>query len=48
VHPSEPVYSVLDRLGRGQHWRALVTDGTNMGSVLCSEDVERVVELASN
>lgn len=48
VHPSEPVGAVLERLGRGQHWRALVTDGTSVGSVLCSEDVERVVELASS
>ena len=48
VHPGEAVVTVLDRLGRGQHWRALVTDGTDVRSVLCSEDVERVVELASN
>jgi Zn-dependent protease len=47
VHPAEPVQAVLERLGRGQHWRALVTDGSDVGSVLCSEDVERVVELAS-
>ncbi len=48
VHPSEPVEAVLERLGRGRHWRALVTDGSTTGSVLCSEDVERVVELASS
>ena len=47
VHPSEPVGAVVERLGQGQHWRALVTDGTSVGSVLCSEDVARVVELAS-
>jgi len=47
VHPSEAVNEVLDRLGRGRHWRALVTDGSDFRSVLCSEDVERVIELAT-
>ncbi|MFM7069216.1 MAG: site-2 protease family protein, partial [Actinomycetes bacterium] len=47
VHPDEPLRSVLDRLGRGEQWRAIVTDGTSPRSVLCSEDVDRVVELAT-
>lgn len=47
VHPSEPVTAVIDRLGSGSPWRAIVTDGTDLRAVLCSEDVERVVELAT-
>ena len=47
VHPEESVGAVLDRLGSGSHWRALVTDGSTMQGVLCSEDVARVVELAT-
>jgi Zn-dependent protease len=47
VHPEESVGAVLDRLGTGHHWRALVTDGSTMEGVLCSEDVARVVELAT-
>jgi Zn-dependent protease len=47
VHPEESVRQVLDRLGSGTYWRAVVTDGASMEGVLCSEDVERVVELAS-
>lgn len=47
VHPNESVAEVLGRLGRGTYWRAVVTDGTSLSSVLCSEDVERVVELAT-
>ncbi len=46
VHPAESVRQVLDRLGSGRHWRAVVTDGTRVDGVLCSEDVERVLELA--
>lgn len=46
VHPAESVREVLDRLGTGSYWRAVVTDGTEVRGVLCSEDVERVVELA--
>lgn len=47
VHPDESVGQVLDRLGSGSHWRALVTDGSSMQGVLCSEDVARVVDLAT-
>ena len=47
VHPQESVGQVLDRLGDGGYWRALVTDGSTMQGVLCSEDVARVVELAT-
>ncbi len=47
VHPDESVQQVLDRLGHGVYWRAVVTDGGSMQGVLCSEDVERVVELAT-
>jgi hypothetical protein len=47
VHPDESVEQVLGRLGHGANWRAVVTDGTGIGAVLCSEDVERVVELAT-
>lgn len=47
VHPEESVGSVIERLGSGSRWRALVTDGSSMQGVLCSEDVERVVELAT-
>jgi Zn-dependent protease len=48
VHPSESVREVLDRLGSGSSWRAVVTDGSTMQGVLCSEDVERVVEMATS
>lgn len=47
VHPDESVRDVLDRLGSGSYWRALVTDGSTMQGVLCSEDVAKVVELAT-
>lgn len=47
VHPEESVGTVLARLGSGGSWRALVTDGSSMQGVLCSEDVDRVVELAT-
>lgn len=47
VHPEESVAAVLDRLGRGTHWRAVVTDGSAVTGVLCSEDVDRVLELAT-
>lgn len=47
VHPEESVGNVLARLGTGGSWRALVTDGASMQGVLCSEDVDRVVELAT-
>lgn len=47
VHPEESVGDVLARLGRGSSWRAVVTDGMQVQGVLCSEDVDRVVELAT-
>ena len=47
VHPSESVEEVLARLGRGTYWRAVVTDGNAVEGVLCSEDVDRVLELAT-
>lgn len=45
VRPEESVREVLDRLGSGRHWRAVVTDGSGVQGVLCSEDVERLVDL---
>jgi len=47
VHPEESVSTVLDRLGSGRSWRAVVTDGASVQGVLCSEDVEQVVDLAT-
>lgn len=47
VHPEESVRDVLDRLGRGRNWRAVVTDGGAVQGVLCSEDLDRVVEMAT-
>jgi Zn-dependent protease len=47
VHPNESVAEVLSRLGSGQSWRAVVTDGTTVQGVLCSEDIEQVLELAT-
>ncbi len=47
VHPDECVEAVIARLGPGRYWRAVVTDGTDVQGVLCSEDVDRVVELAT-
>lgn len=47
VHPDESVSDVLGRLGHGRNWRAVVTDGGIVQGVLCSEDVDRVVELAT-
>ncbi len=47
VHPDECVEAVISRLGPGRYWRAVVTDGTDVQGVLCSEDVDRVVELAT-
>jgi Zn-dependent protease len=46
VDPRESVGDVLERLGQGRYWRAVVVDGGGVRHVLCSEDVERVVELA--
>jgi hypothetical protein len=47
VHPDESVSDVLGRLGAGSSWRAVVTDGSSVQGVLCSEDVEQVVDLAT-
>ncbi len=47
VHPDESVRDVLTAWARGSYWRALVTDGSTMQGVLCSEDVAKVVELAT-
>jgi hypothetical protein len=47
VAPSDTVTEVLDRLGRGSYWWALLVDDSTVHSVLCSEDVEAVVELAT-
>lgn len=47
VHPEESVSAVLSRLGTGRAWRAVVTDGSTVQGVLCSEDVEQVVDLAT-
>lgn len=48
VRPDESVQQVLERLGTGRYWRAVVSDGSSVSGVLCSEDVERVVELAGD
>lgn len=45
VHPDERVTSVLARLGRGQAWWALLVDGSGVEGVLCSDDVDAVLEL---
>lgn len=47
VHPAETIADVRSRLGSGSYWLALVTDGTSSGAVLCSEDVDEVVDRAS-
>ncbi|HTO01872.1 MAG TPA: site-2 protease family protein, partial [Microthrixaceae bacterium] len=47
VHPTESVSTVLARLGNGRSWRAVVSDGTTVEGVLCSEDVEEIVDLAT-
>lgn len=46
VDPAEPVRDVLARLGRGRSWWALVVNGHGVEGVLCSDDVEALVELA--
>lgn len=46
VHPAETVAGVVDRLGRGRSWWALVVDGHGIEGVLCSEDVEAVLDVA--
>lgn len=47
VDPTEPVTSVLARLGHGRSWWALLVNGNGVEGVLCSDDVEAVVELAT-
>lgn len=47
VHPSESISVVLARLGHGRSWRAVVSDGLSVEGVLCSEDVEEIVDLAT-
>jgi Zn-dependent protease len=47
VDPSESVASVLGRLGGGRSWWALLVDGHGVEGVLCSDDVDEVLELAS-
>lgn len=46
VHPDETVKSVVGRLGRGRSWWALVADGHGVEGVLCSEDVDEVLDVA--
>ena len=48
VHPSESVQSVVGRLGRGRSWWALVADGAGVEGVLCSEDVDAVLDVATS
>ncbi len=47
VHPTETLSVVLARLGNGSSWRAVVSDGISVEGVLCSEDVEEIVDLAT-
>jgi Zn-dependent protease len=47
VAPTDSVDDVIGRLGRGRSWWALVVNGDGVESVLCSEDVDDVVELAT-
>ncbi len=47
VHPGESVQSVVGRLGRGASWWALVVDGRGVDGVLCSEDVDAVLDVAT-
>ena len=46
VHPAESVQDVVGRLGRGRSWWALVVDGAGVEGVLCSEDVDDVLDVA--
>ena len=48
VHPGETVDQVVGRLGRGRSWWALVVDGNGVEGVLCSDDVDAVLEAAAN
>ncbi len=47
VHPTETVDQVVRRLGRGRSWWALVVDGNGVEGVLCSDDVDEVLEAAT-
>jgi hypothetical protein len=47
VHPTETVDQVVHRLGRGRSWWALVVDGNGVEGVLCSADVDEVLEAAT-
>jgi Zn-dependent protease len=47
VDPAEPVADVLTRLGEGRSWWALLVNGNGVEGVLCSDDVEVVVEHAT-
>lgn len=47
VHPTETVDQVVARLGRGSSWWALVVDGNGVEGVLCSDDVDAVLEAAT-
>jgi Zn-dependent protease len=47
VHPTETVDQVVARLGRGRSWWALVVDGNGVEGVLCSDDVDAVLEAAT-
>lgn len=47
VHPTETVDQVVARLGTGRSWWALVVDGNGVEGVLCSDDVDAVIEAAT-
>ncbi len=47
VRSGETVAQVVDRLGRGGHWWAVVVEDGTLSSVLVSEDVENVLDLAT-
>ncbi len=47
VDPTETVAHVVDQMGRGSDWWAVVVVDGSLTSVLCSEDVESLLELAT-
>jgi Zn-dependent protease len=47
VDPNESVADVLARMGQGGQWWAVVVEGGSLTSVVCSEDVETLLEQAS-
>lgn len=47
VRADDTVEGVLDRLGRGQRWWALVVGAGGVDGVLCSEDIDGLVERAT-